>query len=105
MLKILTNQKDKVNKIHFYFYYFVVIRKSFIISDCIERQLRAADAVVPAATKNINVKDCHINKYGRIFNNAIGILLTHAIDCELSDNIPVTDSATMYGPHNRKRLV
>ncbi len=41
---------------------------------------------VPATTKNINVKDCHINKYGRIFNNAIGILLTHAIDCELSNN-------------------
>ncbi len=44
------------------------------------------DAVVPATTENINVKDCHINKYGRIFNNAIGILLTHAIDCELSNN-------------------
>ncbi len=44
------------------------------------------DFVVPATTKNINVKDCHINKYGRIFNNAIGILLTHAIDCELSNN-------------------
>ncbi len=41
---------------------------------------------VPATTKNINVKDCHINRYGRIFNNAIGILLTHAIDCELSNN-------------------
>ena len=44
------------------------------------------DYVVPSTTKNINVKDCHINKYGRIFNNAIGILLTHAIDCELSNN-------------------
>lgn len=44
------------------------------------------DAVVPATTKNINVIDCHITKYGRIFNNAIGILLTHAIDCELSNN-------------------
>ena len=44
------------------------------------------DFVVPASTKNINVKDCHISRYGRIFNNAIGILLTHAIDCELSNN-------------------
>ncbi len=44
------------------------------------------DFVVPASTKNINVKDCHIGYYGRIFNNAIGILLTHAIDCELSNN-------------------
>ncbi len=44
------------------------------------------DFVVPATTKNINVKDCHISYYGRIFNNAIGILLTHAIDCELSNN-------------------
>ena len=44
------------------------------------------DFIVPATTKNINVKDCHIGYYGRIFNNAIGILLTHAIDCELSNN-------------------
>ena len=44
------------------------------------------DFVIPASTKNINVKDCHISYYGRIFNNAIGILLTHAIDCELSNN-------------------
>lgn len=44
------------------------------------------DFVVPATTANINVKDCHISYYGRIFNNAIGILLTHAVDCELSNN-------------------
>ena len=44
------------------------------------------DFVVPATTKNINITDCHINKYGRIFNNAIGILLTHAIDCNLTNN-------------------
>lgn len=42
--------------------------------------------VVPATTKNINVTDCHISSYGRIFNNAIGILLTHAIDCDLTHN-------------------
>ena len=44
------------------------------------------DRVVPATTKNIDVTDCHITRYGRIFNNAIGILLTNAIDCELSHN-------------------
>lgn len=44
------------------------------------------DFTVPATTQNINVTDCHISYYGRIFNNAIGILLTHAVDCELSNN-------------------
>lgn len=44
------------------------------------------DAVVPATTENINVTDCHISNYGRIFNNAIGVLLTHAIDCSISNN-------------------
>lgn len=44
------------------------------------------DFVVPATTQNINVTDCHISKYGRIFNNSIGILLTHAIDCNLANN-------------------
>ncbi len=44
------------------------------------------DFVVPATTQNINVTDCHISNYGRIFNNAIGILLTHAIDCDLTHN-------------------
>ncbi len=44
------------------------------------------DFVVPATTKNINVRDCHINRYGRIFNNAIGVLLTHAIDCNITNN-------------------
>ena len=44
------------------------------------------DFVVPATTQNINVTDCHIKSYGRIFNNAIGILLTYAIDCNLTHN-------------------
>ncbi len=44
------------------------------------------DFVVPATTQNIDVTDCHISSYGRIFNNAIGILLTHAIDCDLTHN-------------------
>ncbi len=42
--------------------------------------------VIPATTNNINVTDCHIGNYGRIFNNAIGILLTHASDCNLTNN-------------------
>ena len=44
------------------------------------------DFVIPATTQNINVTDCHISHYGRIFSNAIGILLTHAYDCEISRN-------------------
>lgn len=44
------------------------------------------DFVVPATTQSINVTDCHIGNYGRIFNNAIGILLTHAVDCNLTNN-------------------
>ncbi len=44
------------------------------------------DFVVPATTANINVTDCHISRYGRIFNNSIGILLTHASDCNLTNN-------------------
>lgn len=44
------------------------------------------DFVVPATTRNINVTDCHIRNYGRIFSNAIGILLTHAYDCDLTYN-------------------
>ncbi|MBQ3127540.1 MAG: right-handed parallel beta-helix repeat-containing protein [Clostridia bacterium] len=44
------------------------------------------DLVIPATTRNINVRDCHISYYGRIFSNAIGILLTHAYDCDLVNN-------------------
>ena len=44
------------------------------------------DFVIPATTRNINVTDCHIGYYGRIFSNAIGILLTHAEDCKLENN-------------------
>lgn len=62
------------------------------VTSCMFKEIGAnavfihGDFVVPATTKNINVTDCHINKYGRIFNNAIGILLTHAIDCDLTNN-------------------
>lgn len=44
------------------------------------------DFAVPATTNNISVTDCHIEKYGRISNNAIGVLLIHAADCDISHN-------------------
>ena len=40
----------------------------------------------PATTNNITVTDSHIEKYGRISNNAIGVLLIDAADCEISQN-------------------
>ncbi|MEI6579688.1 MAG: right-handed parallel beta-helix repeat-containing protein [Eubacteriales bacterium] len=40
----------------------------------------------PDITKDITVTDNHIYKYGRIFNNAIGVLLIHARNCEISHN-------------------
>lgn len=66
--------------------------KNCNITSCMFNEIGAnaifihGDFVVPATTQNINVTDCHISRYGRIFNNAIGILLTHAIDCDLTHN-------------------
>lgn len=40
----------------------------------------------PATTNNITVTDCHIEKYGRISNNAIGVLLIDAADCDITHN-------------------
>jgi len=37
-------------------------------------------------TRNIKVSDNHVYKYGRNFNNAIGVLLIHARACEISHN-------------------
>ncbi len=37
-------------------------------------------------TKDIIVTDNHIYKYGRVFNNAIGVLLINARNCEISHN-------------------
>ena len=37
-------------------------------------------------THDITVKDCLIETYGRIFNNAVGILLIHAYNCNLEYN-------------------
>ncbi len=66
--------------------------KNCNITSCMFNEIGAnaifihGDFVVPATTQNINVTDCHISRYGRIFNNAIGILLTHAVDCDLTHN-------------------
>lgn len=66
--------------------------KNCDITSCLFNEIGAnavfihGDFVVPATTQNINVTDCHISRYGRIFNNAIGILLTHAVDCDLTNN-------------------
>lgn len=66
--------------------------KNCSITSCLFNEIGAnavfihGDFVVPASTQNIDVTDCHISNYGRIFNNAIGILLTHAIDCDLTNN-------------------
>ncbi|MBQ4604557.1 MAG: right-handed parallel beta-helix repeat-containing protein, partial [Clostridia bacterium] len=66
--------------------------KNCNITSCMFNEIGAnavfihGDFVVPASTQNINVTDCHISSYGRIFNNAIGILLTHAVDCNLTNN-------------------
>ena len=40
----------------------------------------------PAKTSNIDVTDCHIGYYGRIYNNSIGVLITHATDCDIAYN-------------------
>ena len=40
----------------------------------------------PGITQNITVTDNHIYKYGRVFNNAIGVLLIHARNCEIAKN-------------------
>ena len=41
---------------------------------------------IPAKTSNIDVTDCHIRYYGRIYNNSIGVLITHATDCDITYN-------------------
>lgn len=41
---------------------------------------------IPAQTSGITVTDCHIRYYGRIYNNSIGVLLTHATDCNITHN-------------------
>jgi parallel beta-helix repeat protein len=42
--------------------------------------------VIPATTNNIDITDCHIKYYGRIYNNSIGVLLIDAADCNIVNN-------------------
>lgn len=42
--------------------------------------------VIPATTNNIDITDCHIKYYGRIYNNSIGVLLIDATDCNIVNN-------------------
>lgn len=44
------------------------------------------DRVIPATTNNIDVTDCHIKYYGRIYNNSIGVLLIDAENCNIKNN-------------------
>ncbi|MBR2414784.1 MAG: right-handed parallel beta-helix repeat-containing protein [Clostridia bacterium] len=45
-----------------------------------------APHAIPAVTKDIYVTNCEINKYGRIYNHSIGVLLCHARDCVIENN-------------------
>ncbi len=45
-----------------------------------------APFAIPAVTKGINITNCEINEYGRIYNHSIGVLLCHASDCVIADN-------------------
>ena len=44
------------------------------------------DASSTDKTHNIDVRDCLIETYGRVFNNAVGILLIHAYNCNMENN-------------------
>ncbi len=41
---------------------------------------------IPATLRGINVTNCEINEYGRIYNHSIGVLLCHASDCIINNN-------------------
>ena len=69
--------------------------KNCLIKTCLFRNIGATGIFIegsnvspddPSITKNIVVTDNHIYKYGRIFNNAIGVLLINARNCEISHN-------------------
>ena len=44
------------------------------------------DRIIPATTNNIDITDCQIKYYGRIYNNSIGVLLIDATDCNITHN-------------------
>ncbi len=41
---------------------------------------------IPAGTKRINITNCEINEYGRIYNQATGVIICHASDCVVEKN-------------------
>ncbi len=45
-----------------------------------------APYAIPTVTNNISITNCEINKYGRIYNHSIGVLLCHASDCVIENN-------------------
>ena len=66
--------------------------KDSVVSSCLFDQI-GGNAIfidgpfeIPAKTSNIDVTDCHIKYYGRIYNNSIGVLITHATDCDITYN-------------------
>ncbi len=66
--------------------------KDSVVSSCLFDQIGGnaifidGPFVIPAKTSNIDVTDCHIKYYGRIYNNSIGVLITHATDCDITYN-------------------
>ncbi len=69
--------------------------KNCLVKSCLLRNIGGTGIFIeggnvqpedPAITKDIVVTDNHIYKYGRIFNNAIGVLLINARNCEISHN-------------------
>lgn len=66
--------------------------KDSIIKSCLFDQIGGnaiyinAPYEIPAKTSNIDITDCHIRYYGRIYNNSIGVLVTHATDCDITYN-------------------
>ncbi len=41
---------------------------------------------IPALTNNIRITNCEINEYGRIYNQAVGVIICHASDCVIANN-------------------
>lgn len=69
--------------------------KNCVVKSCLLRNIGGTGVFIeggnvqpedPSITKDILVTDNHIYKYGRIFNNAIGVLLINARNCEISHN-------------------
>jgi len=69
--------------------------KNCLVKSCLLRNIGGTGIFIdgnnvqpdaPDITKDITVTDNQIYQYGRIFNNAIGVMLTNARNCEISHN-------------------